>query len=77
MSIQFISDSLGKTTGVFIPINEWNLLKTKFKGIEEETSVSIPAWHEEILSERIEQCNIDKSNTLDFEEALKDIEKDL
>jgi hypothetical protein len=24
----------GKTTGVFIPINEWNKLKDKFKGID-------------------------------------------
>ncbi len=27
MSIQFISDSKGVTTGVFIPISEWNELK--------------------------------------------------
>jgi len=34
MSLQFISDSMGQTTGVFIPINEWNELKDKYKGIE-------------------------------------------
>ena len=30
MSLQFIADDTGKTTGVFIPINEWNDLKAKF-----------------------------------------------
>jgi len=36
MNLQYISDYRGKTTGVFIPIQEWENLKTKFKGLEEE-----------------------------------------
>lgn len=43
MSLQYISDSTGKTTGVFIPITEWNELKTKYKGIEQE-EITIPDW---------------------------------
>lgn len=35
MNLQFISDNRGKTTGVFIPIEEWEGLKSKFKGLEE------------------------------------------
>lgn len=34
MSLQYISDSSGKTTGVFIPISEWNELKNRFQEIE-------------------------------------------
>jgi hypothetical protein len=34
MSLEYISDNKSHTTGVFIPIQEWNNLKTKFKGIE-------------------------------------------
>ncbi len=30
MSLQYISDSKGKTSGVFIPIQEWNRLKKKY-----------------------------------------------
>jgi hypothetical protein len=36
MNLQYISDNRGKTTGVFIPIQEWEVLKTKFKGLEDE-----------------------------------------
>lgn len=36
MNLQYISDSRGKTTGVFIPIQEWEGLKSKYKGLEEE-----------------------------------------
>lgn len=35
MNIQYISDYKGNTTGVFIPIQEWEGLKSKFKGLEE------------------------------------------
>ena len=30
MSLQYISDSIGKTSGVYIPIQEWNRLKKKY-----------------------------------------------
>ena len=35
MNLKYISDNRGKTTGVFIPIQEWEGLKSKFKGLEE------------------------------------------
>jgi len=46
MNLQFISDSIGETTGVYIPIKEWNELKSKFKGIEQE-EIDIPQWHKD------------------------------
>ncbi len=35
MNLQYISDNKGKTTGVFIPIQEWEDLKARFEGLEE------------------------------------------
>ncbi len=35
MNIQYISDNKGNTAGVFIPIQEWETLKSQFKGLEE------------------------------------------
>jgi hypothetical protein len=34
MSLQVIQDSKGKTTGVFIPINDWKKLKKQHKDLE-------------------------------------------
>ncbi len=36
MNLQYISDFNRKTTGVFIPIQEWESLKSKFQGLEDE-----------------------------------------
>ena len=30
MTLQFIHDNKGNTTGVFLPIEEWQKLKTKY-----------------------------------------------
>ena len=40
MSLQYISDSKGHTTGVFIPIQEWEKLKEQYRELEEWESES-------------------------------------
>jgi hypothetical protein len=73
MSLQFISDSKGKTPGVYIPIKEWNELKDKFKGIElEETD--IPEWHKDIVRGRLDSYNNDPEQAIDFDSAMNDID---
>lgn len=34
MNVQYISDSKGKTTGIYIPISDWSKLKGKYLDIE-------------------------------------------
>lgn len=36
MNLQFVSDNKGNTAGVFIPIKDWEKLKKKHAGLEEE-----------------------------------------
>ena len=36
MNLQYISDQNGNTVSVIIPINDWEILKQKYKGIEAE-----------------------------------------
>ena len=52
MNLQFISDSTGETTGVYIPIKEWNELKSKFKEIE-QVEIDTPDWHKDIVRQRL------------------------
>lgn len=77
MNLQYISDNKGKTTGVFIPIQEWEGLKEKFKGLEElelgEQS------KEEILSglkQAVEEMNLVKQGRLKARDA-KDLLNEL
>jgi hypothetical protein len=76
MNLQYISDSKGQTTGVFIPINEWNELKRKYKNIERE-DIHIPEWHKDLVRQRLDDYNKNPDSGLDFDDALDGIEKDL
>jgi len=76
MNLQYISDSKGQTAGVFIPINEWNNLKNKYKGIEHE-EVDIPEWHKDLVRQRLDVYRKNPGSALDFDSAMDDIEKDL
>ena len=76
MNLQYISDSTGQTTGVFIPIQEWNALKNKYKGIEQE-EVDIPVWHMDVVKNRLEDYKNNPEQALDFDTAMDDIEKEL
>ena len=69
MNVQFISDSNGETTGVYIPIQEWNELKSKFKGIELE-EINIPDWHKEIVRERMADFKNNPQQAVDFDQAM-------
>jgi hypothetical protein len=77
MKLQYISDSQGNTTGVYIPITEWNALKTKYAEIEQEEADNIPQWHKDLVSERLASFKKNPEQALDFNEALDEIEKGL
>lgn len=76
MSVQYISDDHGKTTGVFIPIQDWNKLKNKFIGLEEE-ELELTSLQINELNDRMAEYERNPSNTTSFQEAMDDLEKDV
>lgn len=76
MNLQFISDSTGETTGVYIPIKEWNELKSKFKEIE-QVEIDVPEWHKDIVRQRLANYEKNPAQALDFDAAMDDIESTL
>ena len=76
MNLQYISDSTGQTTGVFIPITDWNELKRKFSGIEQQ-EVEIPDWQMNEVRKRLEDYKQNPEQEMDFDTAMEDIEKQL
>ena len=76
MNLQYISDTKGKTTGVFIPIQDWENLKSKYKGLGDE-EVDIPDWHKDLVKKRLDQYHKDPGTATAFDAAMDDIEKEL
>ena len=80
MTLQFIHDNKGNTTGVFIPIEEWQSLKTKYTDLqkeEAENSVELASWQKQIIDERLSDYYKNPTDVSDFDKTIDDIEKSL
>ena len=52
MRPQIIQDQNGKTTGVFITIEDWENIKRKYPNIE-KAEEDLPQWQKEIIDARL------------------------
>ncbi|MBD1393083.1 hypothetical protein [Mucilaginibacter glaciei] len=80
MNLQFIHDNKGNTTGVFIPIEEWQTLKEKYAELQTEEAVStieLASWQTYIIDQRLADYYTNQTDIEDFDNMLNDIEKSL
>ena len=56
MRLQYIQDSKGKDTGVFIPIADWENIKRSYPNIE-EIQQELPQWQKDTLAKRLDDIN--------------------
>lgn len=80
MTLQFIHDNKGNTTGVFIPIEEWQILKSKYSDLQKEEAenvVELATWLKQIIDERLNDYYKNNMDVADFDKTIDDIEKNL
>jgi hypothetical protein len=80
MTLQFIHDNRGNTTGVFIPIEEWQWLKTKYTDLQKEEAqnvVELASWQKQIIDDRLSDYYKNPEDVNDFDKTIDDIEKSL
>ncbi len=80
MTLQFIHDNKGNTTGVFIAIEEWQSLKSKYADlqIEEAQNVTeLSGWQKQIIDERLSDYYKNPTDVTDFGKTIDDIEKSI
>jgi hypothetical protein len=80
MTLQFIHDNKGNTTGVFIPIEEWQTLKTKYAELQKEeakNTYELAQWQKNVIDERLNEYYNHPNDVVDFDKTIDDIEKSL
>ena len=80
MTLQFIHDTKGNTTGVFISIEEWQSLKTKYADLQKEEAqnmVELAPWQKKIIDERLSDYYKNPADVADFDKTIDDIENSL
>ena len=80
MILQFIHDNKGNTTGVFLPIEEWQTLKAKYAELQKEEAdnlVELAPWQKQIIDERLNDYYKNPGDVANFDKTLDAIEKSL
>lgn len=78
MALQFIHDNRGNTTGVFIPIEDWQDVKEKYTNLHKEESqntTDLASWQKDILEERLEEYYKNPNDVVDFDSTIASIRK--
>ena len=80
MTLQFIHDNKGNTTGVFIPIEDWQTLKGKYTDLQKEesqNSTELASWQKEIIDQRLNDYYNNPDDVVDFDNTINEIRKSL
>lgn len=80
MNLQFIHDNKGNTTGVYISIEEWQDLKSKYSELQKEevkNNIELSAWQKQLIDERLNDYYNNTNEVANFDDTLNEIEKDL
>ena len=76
MTLQFIHDNKGNTTGVFIPIEEWQNLKSKYTDLQTEEfqdNIELTSWQKDIIDQRLEDYYKKPNDVIAFDVTIADI----
>jgi hypothetical protein len=80
MSLQFIHDNQGNTTGVYISIEQWQSLKERYADLlklEAENMMDLATWQKQIIDHRLSDYYKNSNEVADFDKTLDEIEQTL
>jgi hypothetical protein len=75
MALSYVSDQTGNTIAVQIPIEEWNLLKTQYPGME-AIQESLPQWQKDMLDKRLQAIADNPARLRPIEEIFEELDSE-
>ena len=72
MTPQYTYDTYGRPIGVFLPIEDWDLLRNKYLDFD---NGEIAQWHKEILDKRVEILVNNPNDVTPLDEFLKEMDE--
>jgi hypothetical protein len=76
MNPQVIRDSNGKNAGVFITMEDWNLIESTYPDIN-NLSKELPQWQKDIIDTRLDAIAKDPQRLKPIENLFEALDKDL
>lgn len=53
MKLQVLQDSFGNQTGVYVPMEDWTLIKSNYSDIENLDN-KVPQWEKDLIDDRLD-----------------------
>jgi hypothetical protein len=76
MKLQVIHDSKGQSTGVFIPIEDWTMIKNQYPDIE-ITVEDLPQWEKDLIDSRLEAIAENPNRLKPGTELFKELRRNI
>lgn len=76
MTPQVIQDSNGKNAGVFIPMEDWNLIKSTYPDIN-NLRKEMPQWQKDIIDTRLDAIAKDPQRLKPIENLFEAMHEEL
>ncbi|MEO8886737.1 MAG: addiction module protein [Mucilaginibacter sp.] len=73
MSLQYLSNEKGQVTAVLVPIEEWDVLKSKFPGLTTVDS-DLPNWQKELIDTRLNAIKENPSRVLPIDSLIAELD---
>ena len=74
MNLQIIKDGRGNNTGVFIPMDDWDLIKSTYPDINNLTS-ELPQWQKDLIDLRLDAIAANPKRIKPIEELFDQLNK--
>jgi hypothetical protein len=74
MKFQVIQDGHGKSKGVFIPIEDWTLIKTIYPDID-SLETDLPQWEIDLINERLDAIAKNPERLKSGENLIKELNR--
>jgi hypothetical protein len=66
---QYTFDNMGNPVGVFLPIEDWNLIK-------QELQLDLPQWQKDMIDIRLAQYKNNPSDVLEWDSVAAQFDKE-
>ncbi len=73
--VQFVSDELGHTTAVVIPIEEWYQIRNKYPEVE-KLEGDLPQWQKDIIDKNLLEIQQRPESLRPIEELFAELDKE-
>jgi len=74
MSVQYLSDEKGQVTAVQVPIEEWELIKSKCPDID-HLDAEPPQWQQELIDTRLDAIIKNPEKIRPISELMEELDK--